>query len=225
MSAASPTRPWKAGLILPISAASMSMWAIVACGQNSATLPVARSSKRAPIASEQVGLLEQEIGALGGVHAEHAHEKRIIRRHGAEGHERAHHRRGQAVGERLREVRGAGRRSRRRRGRAPGAGRRRGDGASASIERVGAGRNGRRAAGLGPVAHLDRGVLDVLGHVDGHGSGPAGLRELEGQRHDLQQLGRMAHEEIVLGDRQGEPVGVDLLERVGADQRLRRPGR
>ena len=36
-------------------------------------------------------------------------------------------------------------------------------------------------------------------------------------RNDLEQLGRGAHQEIVLGDRHGEPVGVDLLEGVGAD--------
>ena len=35
-------------MILPISAGSMSMWMILACGANSETLPVTRSEKRAP---------------------------------------------------------------------------------------------------------------------------------------------------------------------------------
>jgi len=63
--------------------------------------------------------------------------------------------------------------------------------------------------------------LHVLRHVDGHGAGAAGLGDLKCQRHHLQQLVDVAHEEVVLGDREREAVGIHFLERIGADQRLR----
>ena len=47
----SPTIGMWAGTFLEISAGSMSMWTNLARGANSASLPVMRSSKRAPIAT------------------------------------------------------------------------------------------------------------------------------------------------------------------------------
>ena len=84
----------------------------------------------------------------------------------------------------------------------------------------------RRPRGRVPAAaHVDLLRLNVLGHVDDDGAGPSGLGHLEGQRHRLQQFGCGSHEEIVLGDRQGEAVGVDLLKGVGPDEASAKPGR
>ena len=47
---ASPTIGMWAGTFLEISAGSMSMWMNFACGANSDSLPVMRSSNRAPTA-------------------------------------------------------------------------------------------------------------------------------------------------------------------------------
>jgi hypothetical protein len=47
----------------------------------------------------------------------------------------------------------------------------------------------------------------ILRDVDGHRSRPAGLGESEGQRHGFKELVERAHEEVVLGDRQSQPVG------------------
>ena len=47
----SPTIGMCAPTFFEISAGSMSMWMIFACGANSSSLPVMRSSKRAPIAT------------------------------------------------------------------------------------------------------------------------------------------------------------------------------
>ena len=69
---ASPTIGMCAGTFLEISAGSMSMWMNFARGANSESLPVIRSSKRAPIGDDQVGLVHRVVGGPRAVHAEHA---------------------------------------------------------------------------------------------------------------------------------------------------------
>ncbi len=67
----------------------------------------------------------------------------------------------------------------------------------------------------------DARALHVLRHIDCHRARTAGFRNRERERHHLEQLLGGTHEEVMLRDRQRESVGVDLLERVGADHALR----
>jgi len=60
-------------------------------------------------------------------------------------------------------------------------------------------RHRHRATRFGPIDHIDGGVLDVLGHINRDRPGAARFRQLEGERHDVQQFGGMPHEEIVFG--------------------------
>ena len=83
---ASPTIGMCAGTFFEISAGSMSMWMNFARGANSDSLPVIRSSKRAPIAHDQVGLVHRVVGGARAVHAEHPEPLVVRRREGAEPH-------------------------------------------------------------------------------------------------------------------------------------------
>ena len=69
---ASPTIGMCAGTFLEISAGSTSMWMNFARGANSDSLPVMRSSKRAPIGDDQVRLVHRVVRGARAVHAEHA---------------------------------------------------------------------------------------------------------------------------------------------------------
>ena len=64
--------------ILLNSAASMSMWILVAPTQNSDSLPVMRSSQRAPIAMIRSQFDDRLVGVGGAVHAEHALVQRVV---------------------------------------------------------------------------------------------------------------------------------------------------
>ena len=79
-----------------------------------------------------------------------------------------------------------------------------------------------RRAGRGQPVDVDGLALHVLRHVD-HAPAPADPRpRCETRRGAPASSSRgRAHQVVVLGDRDGEPVGVDLLERVGADHRAR----
>ena len=56
---------------------SMSMWMISACGEKASTLPVTRSSKRAPTATRHVGVVHRHVGVVGPVHAQHLQRQRV----------------------------------------------------------------------------------------------------------------------------------------------------
>ena len=86
---ASPTIGMCAGTFFEISAGSTSMWMNFARGANSDSLPVMRSSKRAPIAHDQVGLVHRVVRGARAVHAEHAEPLLVVGREGAEAHQRA----------------------------------------------------------------------------------------------------------------------------------------
>src|SRR5690606_25554253 len=166
---------------------------------------------------DEVGLFEEVVGAAGGVHAEHAHVERVVVGQGAESHGRGDGGRVEAMGEFAGEAGAVGR-----------------DDAAAEVEGgalrlgqhggervdavVGDGGRGAATAGFGPGGDVDLLVEDVLGDVDGDGSGPSGFGEGEGEGDDLEQRCGGGDEGVVFGDRDGEPVGSDLLERVGADQ-------
>ncbi len=189
-------------------------------GQNSAALPVARSSNRMPSAMQQIALLEHQIGRARGVHAHHPEKERMTRRHDAETEERRRDRDRARLRESAHQVRRAG-----------------GDDARADEQhrpprrlehrdrapRVvrGAGDRGGGASRLGPRVDGDGLELHVLRDVDHDRSGTVGGRDAKRLGHDVQQLARRRHQVVVLGDRDGETVGVDLLKRVGADHRAR----
>ena len=64
-------------------------------------------------------------------------------------------------------------------------------------------------------------VRHVLGQVDEHRSRTPGRRHVEGLAHDARDLARVGHEPVVLRDRHRDADRVALLERVGADHRVR----
>ena len=62
---------------LSISAGSMSMWITFAPGANASSLPVTRSSKRAPHGDQQVGPVHRPVRGLRAVHAGQADAERV----------------------------------------------------------------------------------------------------------------------------------------------------
>ena len=61
-----------------------------------------------------------------------------------------------------------------------------------------------------------RGLLRVLGDVDEHRAGSAGLGDLKGLAQRRRQVLSAVDEEVVLGDGQRDAGDVDFLERIGA---------
>ena len=67
--------------------------------------------------------------------------------------------------------------------------------------------------------------LHVLGQVDQHRARPPFARDPERIGEHLRDVARVAHQEAVLHDRQGDAEDIDFLERVGARSAATRPGR
>src|SRR4029077_2055035 len=63
-----------------------------------------------------------------------------------------------------------------------------------------------------------RGLLRVLGDIDEHRAGPAGVRNHEGFANGACDVVRARYDHIVLGNRHGNAGDVDFLEGVGAEQ-------
>ena len=75
------------------------------------------------------------------------------------------------------------------------------------------------------VLEVERGLLDVARDVDEHGPAAPGPGDVEGGLDHVRKLLDVLHEPGVLDDRDRDPGDVALLERVGADQVRRAPGR
>ena len=80
----SPAMPTSGRFNLPISAGSPSIWMIRARGAKVSTLPVARSSKRAPTQISRSHSSIAVLAARRAVHAEHAEEARRVGRQAAQ---------------------------------------------------------------------------------------------------------------------------------------------
>ena len=78
-----------------------------------------------------------------------------------------------------------------------------------------------RTTGGGPFVDVDKLILNVLGNIDQDRSGAARRGDAEGTRNDRQQIVGRPDQEVVLGDRNTQTIGVDFLKSVGADHRLR----
>ena len=168
---------------------------------------------------QQVGLLDGVVDPGLAVHAHHAERERMVRGEAAEAEQRAGDGDLLALGEGEDLGFGAGVRD-------AVAGEddgllcgldefdglldRGGFGAQHGVRAVGRGRGGFEVERCG-------GLLRVLGDVDEHGAGPAGLRDLEGLADGGGDVFGAGDEVVVLGDGQGDAGDVDLLERVGAE--------
>ncbi len=217
----SPVTATCASRSLPISAASMSKWTTRAWGANFASLPVARSSKRAPSTISRSHCLHGLVGGARAVHAQHAeiarpsvgNEPRPCRVETA----------GMPVafGEGAHVVDGVGyahaaadveQRTLRR-----------ADGgfSAAQLRRV---QYARRLVwgGARELARATAADLDVLGQVDQHRAGAARGGDVEGFIDHGRDVGGVADDPGVLHDRQGDAQDVDLLERIGAHHAVRR---
>ena len=169
---------------------------------------------------QQIGLLQNEVGAARGVHAQHAQRQRVFHRHRAQRHQR--HGGGQtgALGQLQRLPVSVG---------ADDAAAQVEDGAFRLIDHRGGLRNQRRIEARGGVRHGDRrqlfqgdgGGLHVFRHIDPDRAGAAGLGDAERVANHLRQLADIAHQMVVLGDRDGNAVGIHFLEGVCADHRGR----
>ena len=93
-------------------------------------------------------------------------------------------------------------------------------GDAAQLHRVRLGRVGERAHPhrLGARHVLRDGLLEVLGEVDEHRSGPPRPRHVEGLVQGGSDVLDARHQVAVLGDRHRRADHVQLLERVGADR-------
>ena len=86
-------------------------------------------------------------------------------------------------------------------------------------------RNQRRIEARCGVRHGDRrqllrgdgGGLHVFRHIDPDRAGAAGLGDAERVADHLWQFADIAYQMVVLGDRNGNAIGVHLTEGVGAD--------
>ena len=70
----------------------MSIWTILAWGAKVSVLPVTRSSKRTPMAIDQIALADGHVGPIGAVHADHAQPQGIGARKCAQPHQGGRHR-------------------------------------------------------------------------------------------------------------------------------------
>ena len=173
-----------------ISAGSTSRWTTFASGAKVESLPVTRSSKRAPSAMSEVGVLDGVVREARAVHAEHAEALRVRLREGALAVERRHHRRAQELAERedllvrVGRPHAAAQVDDRARG---GADEQRGvlEPRLLADRRVVAG----DVHGL-RVLELELGVEDVLRDVHQHRPGAAGPRDVEGLLHDARDVAR-----------------------------------
>ena len=75
-------------------------------------------------------------------------------------------------------------------------------------------------SGFRPFANLNGLVLHVLWNIDKDRAGASGSSKTECARNGLKQFLRRTNQEIVLGDRDAQAVGVDFLKRVGTDHRF-----
>jgi len=173
-----------------------------------------------PEREQQIALVEHQVGERGGVHAHHAEREWMLGWQDAETVQRRCDRGVDRLGERsngCRCVRDDDARTgeyHRTVGLVHEPGRRR--------DRIGIGRRWSvRPPGIRERVHVDRLLLHVLGHVDHHGSGAPRCGDTKRRRHHVQQLLGRLDEPVVLRDREGHAVGVDLLERVRADRRAR----
>ena len=171
-------------------------------------------------ADQQIGLFEHIVGVARAVHAEHADGQRMVDRHGAQRHQRHRGRQPALLGQRHRQMRGAGV-----------------DHAAAKIKHRPLGRvdhlgglfDGRQIQRRQRIRHGHRRIvfeahhlaLHVLRHIDQHRAGAAGHGDAEGFGNHLEQIIGVTHQEVMLGQRDGHPVGVHFLEGVGADHAQR----
>ena len=173
-----------------------------------------------PERDEKIALLQHEVGGAGGMHPHHPEEKGMILGQGAQAMQSGRDGNGALLRKGAEPGRGAG---------ADDAGPDKEHGTLRRLDqgrgpRDGLGVRRRRRAGpsgRGEPADVDRLLLHVLGDVHHDGTRPAGSGDAEGFWNHLEQLAGRAQEEVMLGDGDGEAIGVDLLKRVGADHRRR----
>ena len=171
-------------------------------------------------ADQQVALLEHEIRGARGVHADHAEEERVLVGQHAETEQGGGDRDAGALGEPAKRGRSAG---------ADDAGADQEDRPLGRVHQRGCARDVRavdrrrrvRPAGLREAGELDGLRLHVLRHVDDDRSWPSRGRDAKRVGNHLEQLAGASCQVVVLRDRDGESVGVDLLERVGPDHAAR----
>ena len=195
------------------------MWMNLARGANSDSLPVIRSSKRAPMAHDQIGLVHRVVGRPGAVHAEHPQPLLVRGREAAQPHHRAGDgepvRRGQ-LGQLGGGV-GADHAAAGVDHRPPGVGQRLGRQADLLLVAVGGGLIARQVH-VGDRLVGDVGPAQVLRDVDHDRPGSAGAGDVERLVDRARELQRVLDHEAVLDDRHRDPDRVRLLEAVGAEQ-------
>ena len=167
---------------------------------------------------EQVGFVEDVIGAGRTVHPEHPKRKRVVARNGSQAHQRAGNRRADARGELQNKLPCVCRDDSAADvdDRALGLGDEARD-ARDRLRRTALGLRGR--AGLGPGFHLAQALKNVLGNIDDHRAGPPGFGDLERSRDHIEEFLGAHHHEAVFGDGEREPKRIDLLKGIGAEQR------
>ena len=176
-----PCTATSAARSLPISAASSSKWITRALGAKVESLPVARSSKRAPqTIRRSLARAPPRWTARLAVHAQHAEVLRVVGGQGAQTLQRRHRRNARAIREapqRLHRI-GDHRRPRPHTAAAPwrlGGWRARpsaSDGSDRSRDTA-----ARAARRIGAGGNVDGGLRHVLGQVDQHGAGATFARD------------------------------------------------
>ncbi len=186
-------------------------------GQNAATLPVARSSKRAPTAISRSHSSSARFAQRRAVLAQHAQQERMVRRHHAERHQASAP--SAALPARPAAPRAAPRRCgpRRRRGTAPGVRRQRSSRPPHRAHLASAGVGGARLPASGHPATSMLRVCTSFGMSMSTGPGRPDIAMAKARGITSQQLLRGVHHEVVLGHRQRHAEDVHLLKGVGAD--------
>ena len=222
-----PTTGTSAWRSFPISAASTSRWTTVAPGAKAESLPVTRSSKRAPTATSTSQVFIARFDHFGPCMPGQPKCSSCVSGKALFAISVVTTGKPPRLGER-RAARRTRRRSacrRRRRGRASR--RRR---SAAPPRRSGAGGRGSAASSRGGrrcvrVAEVELVLLEVARDVDEHRPAAAGAGDVEGGLEHVRDLLDVLHEPGVLDDRRRHAGDVALLEGVGADQVAPAPGR
>ena len=167
---------------------------------------------------QQVGMLDRAVDVHLAVHARHAEMQRMILGEGADAEQRGNDGDAGVLGEdaqvfaRVAEDDAVSRQDERPFGA--------GDEPGGGVQRGGIGHGRGAAHGRGGAGRvLDALVLHVLGHVDQHRPRPALQRHRERPPHGVGQGADVLHQHAPLGDREGDPDDVGLLERVTAHHR------
>ena len=200
----------------------MSTWMILAPWREAVELAGDAVVEARPQRDQQVGLLHRGDRGVVAVHARHAQAELVVVGERAARHEGGDHREAGELDQLAQRLGGAGLEDAAARvdhrplrlGHEPGG----------VLDLLGVALGGGLVAGevdgLGPVP-VHRLVGDVLGHVDEHRAGAAGGRDVERLPDHPRDVGGVGDQPVVLGDRHGDADGVGLLERVGADHRVR----